>query len=364
MKVLMTADTVGGVWTYAMELARAASDIEFVIAAMGRMPSDAQRATAAALPNVTLAASDWKLEWMDDPWADLLRAGTWLLDLETDHAPDFIHLNGYVHGVLPFTRPALIVAHSCVLSWWSSVKDESLPRSWNRYHDAVERGLSSVDLLVAPSAWMLGALHEHYRFPTPSKLIHNGRSPITSAPQRHERRSIFAADRLWDEAKNLTAVVEAAPQLDWPVRIAGDGGASAENVAHLGILDEDAMADAYADAGIYLFPALYEPFGLSVLEAALSGCALVLGDIPSLREIWGDAATYVPPRDVAAIVNTVNTLIADEHRRRSLSAASIGRARQFTAGRMAAQYRQVYETLLSRRTFATPTAPAAAEVRA
>jgi glycogen synthase len=167
-----------------------------------------------------------------------------------------------------------------------------------------------------------------------------------------------------DEAKNLTMVVEVAPQLDWPVRIAGDGGASAENVAHLGILDEEAMADAYADAGIYLFPALYEPFGLSVLEAALSGCALVLGDIPSLREIWGDAATYVPPRDVAAIVNTVNTLIADEHRRRSLSAASIGRARQFTAGRMAAQYRQVYETLLSRRTFVTPTAPAAAEVRA
>ena len=48
---------------------------------------------------------------------------------------------------------------------------------------------------------------------------------------------------------------------------------------------------------IYALPARYEPFGLSVLEAALSGCALVLGDIPSLREIWDGAALFVDPDD-------------------------------------------------------------------
>ena len=47
-------------------------------------------------------------------------------------------------------------------------------------------------------------------------------------------------------------------------------------------------------AAIYALPARYEPFGLSILEAALSGCALVIGDIPSLREIWADAALFVP----------------------------------------------------------------------
>ncbi|HEV7570312.1 MAG TPA: glycosyltransferase [Thermoanaerobaculia bacterium] len=342
MKVLMTADTVGGVWTYAIELARAASDVEFVIATMGRLPSESQRVAAGALPNVTLVSSEWKLEWMDDPWTDLVRAGVWLLDLETDHSPDFIHLNGYAHGVLPFTRPKLIVAHSCVLSWWDAVKNEPLPRSWKRYHDAVERGLAAADLLVAPSAWMLGALQHHYRFATPSKLIHNGRSPLPLVPQRRERRSIFAAGRIWDEAKNLSAVVDSAPKLDWPVRIAGDGGSNSANVEHLGILDEESIADAYADAGIYLFPALYEPFGLSVLEAALSGCALILGDIASLREIWGDAAIYVPPRDVSAIIEVTNALIADDDRRRALAAAATERAHQFTAERMAAQYRQVY----------------------
>jgi len=355
----MTADTVGGVWTYVLQLARAASDIEFVIATMGRLPSESQRIAAGALPNVTLISSDWKLEWMDDPWDDLVRAGVWLLDLESEHSPDFIHLNGYAHGVLPFTRPKLIVAHSCVLSWWDAVKNEPLPPSWKRYHDAVERGLASADLLVAPSAWMLGALQHHYRFATPSKLIHNGRSPLPPVPQRRERNSIFAAGRIWDEAKNLSVVVEAAPQLKWPVRIAGDGGSNFVNVEHLGILDEEAMAEAYADTGIYLFPALYEPFGLSVLEAALSGCALILGDIASLREIWGDAAIFVPPRDVAAIVDVTNALIADDDRRRALAAAATRRARQFTAERMAAQYRQVYFNRIARPAVAASAQPEA-----
>src|SRR3954466_4321921 len=80
MKVLMTADTVGGVWTYALDLARAASDIEFVIATMGAQPDDGQKKQAGALPNVRLETSDWKLEWMEDPWRDVTAAGAWLLD--------------------------------------------------------------------------------------------------------------------------------------------------------------------------------------------------------------------------------------------------------------------------------------------
>jgi glycogen synthase len=359
MKVLMTADTVGGVWTYALQLARAASDIEFIIATMGRLPSESQRIAAGALPNVTLVSSEWKLEWMDDAWDDLVRAGMWLLDLESEHSPDFIHLNGYAHGVLPFTRPKLIVAHSCVLSWWGAVKNEPLPRAWKRYHDAVERGLAAADLLVAPSAWMLGALQHYYRFATPSKLIHNGRSPLPPVQKRRQRNSIFAAGRIWDEAKNLSAVVDAAPKLDRPIRIAGDGGSNFTNVEHLGILDEEAMAEAYADAGIYLFPALYEPFGLSVLEAALSGCSLILGDIASLREIWGDAAIYVPPRDAVAIVEVTNALIASDDRRRALAAAAAERARQFTAERMAAQYRQVYFNRIARPAVAASAQPEA-----
>jgi glycosyltransferase involved in cell wall biosynthesis len=68
-------------------------------------------------------------------------------------------------------------------------------------------------------------------------------------------------------------------------------------------------------AAIYVLPARYEPFGLSALEAALSGCALVLGDLPSLREIWGETAVFIPPDDSEALHSAVSALIGSPERR-------------------------------------------------
>ena len=344
MKVLMTADAVGGVWTYAIELTRALAGVDFVLATMGALPSDAQRAELP--PNVTLAASDFRLEWEENPWDDVARAGAWLQALAREHEPDLVHLNGYAHAALAFDAPKLVVAHSCVLSWWHAVKGEEAPASWQRYREVVEEGLRGADLVVAPSAAMLGALDQHYRFDTPARVIHNGRSAAPSrAEPRAARRSIFAAGRLWDEAKNLRAVVAAAPGLRWPVRIAGEGGTSSTNVTHLGRLDRNAMQRELDAAGIYLFPAVYEPFGLSILEAALAGCALVVGDIGSLRELWDGAALFVDPHDDEAIVATVNTLTNDPARLAALAQAARHRAARYTPAAMAAAYARLYAQL-------------------
>ena len=339
MNVLMTADTVGGVWTYAMELTRALPDVRFILATMGRRATDAQRAELA--PNVELLESDYKLEWQDAPWSDVDRAGEWLLALERERQPDLVHLNGYSHGALPFRAPKLVVAHSCVLSWWRAVKGGDAPAEWSEYHRRVANGLAGADLIAAPSAWMLAALDEHYRFATPRTLIYNGRRFEPSTGHAH-RASVFAAGRLWDEAKNLRAVVEAAPLIEWPVRMAGDGGTNADNLTYLGWLDTEGVARAYGESAIYLFPALYEPFGLSILEAALSGCALVLGDIPSLREIWRDAAMFVPPREADAIARTVNEVIANDSLRHELGKRARARGAAYSVDRMADAYRTAY----------------------
>lgn len=337
MKVLMTADTVGGVWTYALELIRALPDVEFVLASMGR------RIDGEVPPNAKWIAADYKLEWQDDPWDDVSRAGDWLLGLEASERPDLIHLNGYAHGALPFRAPKLIVGHSCVLSWWCAVKEEEAPRAWDLYREHVGRGLACADMVAAPSAWMLGALHQHYRFDAPSRLIYNGRT--FDVPDVAREKTVFAAGRMWDEAKNLRAVVDAAPGIAAPIRIAGDGGASSDNVQHLGRLGEAEMRRAFAASSIYLFPALYEPFGLSILEAAGAGCALVIGDIPSLREIWGDAALYVDPRHPREIVRTVNEVLRHDPLRDELARRARERAAHFTPRRMAGAYRDTYETL-------------------
>src|SRR4051812_44792716 len=132
MKLLMTTDTVGGVWTYAIELASAlqSKGVEIILATMGAPLNADQNAQAHALPNLHIVESNFKLEWMQDPWEDVRAAGRWLLHLEEHFRPDIVHLNGYAHAALPFAAPIVCVAHSCVVSWWQAVKGEAAPPSW------------------------------------------------------------------------------------------------------------------------------------------------------------------------------------------------------------------------------------------
>ena len=348
MRVLMTADTVGGVWTYSMDLARALAPhgIEFVIATMGEPATRDQRAEAAALENVRLVESNFRLEWMDDPWTDVDRAGDWLLALASQTSPDLVHLNGYAHAVLPWSAPRLVVAHSCVFSWWRAVHDAEPPPEWSMYFERVRAGLEAAGLLIAPSWAMLDAIRSTYGLEIAGRVIHNARSG--GFRERAKEPFILSAGRLWDEAKNVALLTRVAPALAWPVRVAGDHKgreASVSNVEWLGRLDGAELAAQYARASIYCLPARYEPFGLTILEAALSRCALVLGDIASLREMWDGAALFVPPSDEAALRGALTQLIEDEPRRIALADAAVRRADMFSPQTLARQYLSAYREL-------------------
>ncbi len=356
-RVLMTGDTVGGVWTYALELAQAlnAHGAEVILATMGALPTPEQSAEAERIPNLRLEASDYKLEWMDDPWDDVAESSEWLLDLDRQHKPDIVHLNSYGHGALPWRAPVVLTAHSCVLSWWAAVKHEPLPASWQRYRSEVEYSLKAADLITAPSHAMLDTLVENYGRDLPAcRVVYNGRT-ASRFRQTNTEPIIFAAGRLWDQAKNMTALAEIAPRLTWPVYIAGErqhpnGTAAQFDGCHvLGRLTTDELAHWYGRASIYALPARYEPFGLSALEAALSGCALVLGDIESLREVWHDAAVFAPPEDADALEAALRALIDDPPRREEMAHRAAARAREYTSDRMANQYMDAYRWIAGRR---------------
>jgi glycogen(starch) synthase len=352
-KILMTADTVGGVWTYAMELTRALAehDVEVALATMGAPVSRDQRKEVQRLHNVRLFESSYKLEWMERPWFDLARAGEWLLEIEREVAPDLVHLNSYVPAALSFHAPRLVVGHSCVLSWWRAVKGEAAPSEWNWYRYQVTRALQAAELVIAPSHAMLAALQRHYGPLRAAEVIPNGRDPAVFAPGAKED-FILIAGRLWDEAKNLEAVVDVAPELSWPVYAAGEvqhpSGESVrpQHIGVLGRLTPAALTPWFARAWIYALPARYEPFGLSALEAGLSGCALVLGDIPSLRGIWEGAAVFVPPNDRQALQAALAGLIADGDRLREYGQRARDRALEFTPQRMVTGYLSAYSDLL------------------
>jgi glycogen synthase len=353
LRLLLTADTIGGVWTYAIELVEALAPwgCEVLLATLGGALSPSQSRAVAHIPGLTVCESSYKLEWMDDPWADVDASGAWLMELAATFQPHLIHLNTFAHGALPWDVPVLMVGHSCVLSWWQAVKEESAPPYWATYRQRVQAGLQSADLVVAPTHAMLDALETHYGPLRATQVIYNARRPASFAHGNKES-FIFAMGRLWDEAKNISILEQVAPKLPWPVYIAGEqrhpnGGQL--DVAHLhalGHLDQPAIRNWLARASIYAFPARYEPFGLSVLEAALSGCTLVLGDIASLREVWGATALYVPPNDVDALAEVLSDLIAQPRQREALGLAARARAVRYAPATMGEAYWQAYTKLL------------------
>jgi glycosyltransferase involved in cell wall biosynthesis len=322
-----------------------------------------QRAALAGCEGVELFESSFRLEWMQDPWDDVNAAGEWLMALERDLRPDLLHLNQFSFGFLPFRAPKLVVAHSCVASWWRAVHGEAMPPSWATYRFRVRQGLADAQRVTAPTAAMLDALRREYDWHGDGVVVPNGCVPQAFAPAPKQPR-ILAAGRFWDAAKNLQALEEAAPGLPWPVCVAGsaahpDGGSVApRHVQFVGELPRAELARAMAQASIYALPARYEPFGLSVLEAALSGCALVLGDIPSLREVWGAAARYVPANDTAALHGALQELVADAGERGRLAQAAQARARRYTADAMCERYLACYAELAPR--FAAMEEPACA----
>jgi glycosyltransferase involved in cell wall biosynthesis len=301
---------------------------------------------------VQLFESTYRLEWMDDPWEEVDIAGDWLLGIASKFQPDVIHLNGYSHAALPWEAPVLVVAHSCVRSWWRAVRDSAPPRSFDEYTRRVENGLSAANLVVAPTAAMLYALHQEYRASFRGRVIPNAVAPNGFAP-RVKRNVICSVGRMWDEAKNIAALDRVASRIQWPIEIAGEnihpnGNTRLfGNVRSLGKLTHRAIIARLSSAAIYALPARYEPFGLSALEAGLCSCALVLGDIPSLREIWEGAAIFVSPDDDRAIEDTLNDLIGDVLQREELGLRARARALEFAPERMASSYLASYEQCLS-----------------
>ncbi|HEU4648440.1 MAG TPA: glycosyltransferase family 4 protein [Gemmatimonadales bacterium] len=358
-RILLTADTVGGVWTYAAELAHAldARGVEVAVATMGAPLRRDQWRDLAGTRNVTVHESSYALEWMPEPWAQVDAAAEWLLELERELQPDVVHLNQFSFGALPWRAPRLVVGHSCVCSWWRAVHGTDAPADWAEYRRRVRAGLAQADVVAAPTRAMLAALDEHYGPLPPALAIPNGRDPQPFRPARKDEL-ILAVGRLWDEAKNVAALARVAADLPWPVYVAGatrrPGGAASHpaladcgGARFLGQLPASMLARWMRRAAIYALPARYEPFGLSVLEAALAGCALVLGDVPSLRELWAGAALFVSPDDPDMLRAALRTLMLRQDLRVELADAANRRAQEFSVERFAGAYLDTYAALLA-----------------
>jgi glycogen(starch) synthase len=356
LRVLMTTDAVSGVWDYCVRLAGALQryDVQIALATMGPAPSERRRAELQPLPHVQLYESTFQLEWMPDPWDDVDRAGMWLLDLRDRFQPDVVHLNHYTHAALHWSVPVLVVAHACVCSWFEAVRQCPATPDWDEYRWRVRHALRRADLVTAPTAAALQTLaryHGPFRAGAP---IYSGYDPVEEdVPDEESTRDVvLCAGRLWDPARNIAVLDRAAQDICRPVFAAGatdgpDGQRIAlKNLQALGRLDQAQLRQWYRRTAVFVQPSLYEPCGQAALEAGRAGCALVLSDIPSLREVWSDAAVFVPPRDHQALAREVNRLLADDGTRQQYGRCACEKARTYTLRRMAESYYRDYLGLM------------------
>ncbi len=365
MHVLITADTVGGVWTYTRELVIGLTrrGARVTLVSFGEIPAPGQTQWMSRLENLDYRPTGFKLEWMQDCEADLAASAEYLGAVIGESKPDMVHLSQFYYGGLDCAAPRVVVAHSDVVSWWMAVHGQEPPDSpWMRwYRRAVIRGITGATAVVAPSKWMLDQVVRYYARPSKSAVIYNGRTPLLFNPHMSKEDTIASVGRLWDSGKNAQLLFR--QDLPAPVCLVGadhspesraessteswSGRGRVPGVQVEDYMDEKHLSLVLAKTAIYAATSRYEPFGLAPVEAALSRCAIVASDIPSFRELWEGAAVFFRDNDAESLKEALETLTNNAALRQSCANLAYNHARQkFHAGRMVDDYLALYQELV------------------
>ena len=121
-----------------------------------------------------------------------------------------------------------------------------------------------------------------------------------------------------------------------------------KHVRFLGYQPDETLAILYRLASLFVFPSLYEGFGLPPLEAMACGTPVVTSNVSSLPEVTGDAAILVDPYDVASIADGMQRVLTTPALSAELRTKGVARAREFSWERSVARTRRVYEEVGAR----------------
>ncbi len=367
MHVLMTSDTLNGsIWTYTRELITGliGRGIRVTLVSFGQIPLPEQTAWMERLRALEYRPTAFRLDWMHEGQQDFGDASDYLCAVAAEIKPDLFHSNHLCYGALPVTIPRIVVAHGDLITWWKSVHGHGPKESaWLRwYRDTTAQGLSEASAVVAGSDWMLEAVRGSYPASMNGTVINHGRNPIHFNPYVTKNNAVLAIGRILDPAAQVNLLAERSHPV--PVCVVdakqpehcsetvfrtdvgfNDGS---EGVVLRGPRSETQLRLLYSRASIYVSASRYEPAGMTILEAALSRCALILNDIPAMREIWGPAAVYFRTNDGDSLSEAVRIINSDANLRRSFANRAFNRAREcYNSNRMTSNYIQLYRTVSS-----------------
>jgi glycosyltransferase involved in cell wall biosynthesis len=120
-----------------------------------------------------------------------------------------------------------------------------------------------------------------------------------------------------------------------------------KHVRFLGFVSDQTLAVLYRLAAVFVFPSLYEGFGLPPLEAMASGTPVITSNVSSLPEVVGDAALLIDPYDPEAIADAMQRVLSDEQLRARMRERGLVRARHFSWDRSIRRVHEIYEEVLA-----------------
>jgi glycosyltransferase involved in cell wall biosynthesis len=150
----------------------------------------------------------------------------------------------------------------------------------------------------------------------------------TFEPRKNLRRLVAAWEGLPSSVHETYDLVLVGPKGWGDAGIEGADGSSTVRIA--GRVSDEELRGLYASCACFVYPSLYEGFGLPILEAMASGAPVITSNVSSMPEIAGDAALYVDPTDVDAIAAAMLRLSQDEELRRQLIAAGYENVKRFS----------------------------------
>jgi len=353
LRVLITADAQPGALSYGLDLATGLSrlGVETVLALTGSHFTEAQRGESKSIALLEVVETGLSVGGQSDR-ATIREAASVLADLATQRSVDIVQLNlpSLAAGVC-FGVPVVAAIHNCAATWWESVYGTELPPDFAWRTELMRAGLEAADIVISPTSAFAAATRRAYGLEELPRVVHYGHAPLPTALYApHDL--VFTAGQLWDAGKNLDTLDAAARQIPVPIHAAGPlsgpNGAAVmvDNIHCLGNLGETELARWLSARPVFVSTALYEPFGLAVLEAASAGCPLILSDIPTFRELWDEVAIFVPPRDEAGFTRAIANLVGDDFERAVIGRAAKERAALYTPDIMASQMATIYRSLL------------------
>jgi glycosyltransferase involved in cell wall biosynthesis len=221
------------------------------------------------------------------------------------------------------------------------------------YVDATYR----VDLTPRVSVIHEGVSHEFFLPPEPGGLTElNGNFSVDRpfilavgkiSPRKNLDAIIRALDRIRDQSPHHLVLVGGDGWDHETVRRQAGSLGLTDRVHFLGYLSDESLRALYARAAVFVYPSLFEGFGLPVLEAMAAGCPVITSTVSSLPEVAGAAAVLVNPYEVGEIAEALAMLCLDEGQAQRYSDRGVERARTFTWEKCAREVAAIYRSVLS-----------------